>query len=220
MLASKFRNHGFCESNKTAFCGVMRKSFTAAFLVTGLSLTACASLVPTPPSDTYDISAPTSFPGLKGGTPAQILILEPSALKILDSQDIVVKPDEAIVEYLSKSQWSDRLPKVVQARFVEALENTGRVKAVSKPGEGLVIDYQLVSDIRAFQANIGNSNQQAQVSVSVKLVSDRTGKVVRSRIFDESVPLASSTPINDVTALDTAFDKVARQLVAWIFASV
>ncbi|MEZ5800851.1 MAG: ABC-type transport auxiliary lipoprotein family protein [Nitratireductor sp.] len=80
------------------------------------------------------------------------------------------------IEYLAKSQWSDRLPKVVQARLIEAFENTGRVRAVSKPGEGLVIDYQIVTDIRAFQANVGAGSRDAMVSLSVKLVSDRTGR--------------------------------------------
>lgn len=188
----------------------------AAFLL----VSGCSSILPSTPSDTYDITAPTKFPGLRGGSRAQILILEPSALKILDSQDIVIKPSDAVVEYLDKSQWSDRLPKVVQARLIETFENTKRVRAVAKPGEGLVIDYQVVSDIRAFQANLSSGLSEAQVAISVKLVSDRTGKVVRSKIFDVSAPMASTNPLDVVTAIDAAFDKVASNLVAWTFAGI
>lgn len=197
-----------------------KKVGCATVVATMTALSGCTSLIPSNPPDTYDITAPTSFPGLRGGSRAQILILEPSALKVLDSQKIVIKPADPVVEYLAKSQWSDRLPKVVQARLIEAFENTKRVKAVAKPGEGLVIDYQVVTDLRAFQANVGSGISEAQVAISVKLVSDRTGKVVRSKIFDVSVPLSSTSAIDVVTAIDAAFDEVARRLVAWTFARV
>lgn len=198
---------------------IAKRTATAGLLAAVLGLSACTSLVPSPPSNTYDLTAPASFPGLKGGSRAQILILEPSALKVLDSQEIVVKPSPAEVEYLGRSQWSDRLPKLVQAKLIETFENTNRVRAVAKPGEGLVIDYQVVSDIRSFEANVG-ANREARVSISVKLVSDRTGKVVRSKVFTQAVPLSGSGSLDIVLGLDSAFDSVATQLVKWTFSGV
>ncbi len=198
---------------------VSSKTFLALVIAAALGLSGCNSLIPSPPSNTYDLTAPQSFPGLKGGSRAQILILEPSALKVLDSQEIVVKPSAAEVEYLGQSQWSDRLPKLVQAKLIETFENTKRVRAVAKPGEGLVIDYQVVSDIRSFEANVG-ADRQARVSISVKSVSDRTGKVVRSKVFTETVALSGSGSLDIVLGLDRAFDKVATDLVKWTFFGV
>lgn len=195
----------------------LRKVALVAALATGMS--ACTSLVPSPPANTYDLTAPREFPGLKGGSRAQILILEPSALKVLDSEGIVVKPSEAEIEYLGQSQWSDRLPKLVQAKLIETFENTNRVRAVAKPGEGLVIDYQVVSDIRSFEANVGGG-KTAEVAISVKLVSDRTGKVVRTRVFSQSVPLSGTGSLDIVLGLDAAFDAVATDLVKWTFSGV
>ncbi|MGB7287758.1 MAG: hypothetical protein WBC71_12570, partial [Salaquimonas sp.] len=54
-------------------------SILALALAVALGLAGCTSLVPSPPSNTYDLSAPQSFAGLRGGSNAQILILEPSA---------------------------------------------------------------------------------------------------------------------------------------------
>ncbi|MCB1449955.1 MAG: membrane integrity-associated transporter subunit PqiC, partial [Nitratireductor sp.] len=179
------------------------RAICQSILVSGALLLAACQAGGVPP-DTFDLTAPTNIENIRGSTRAQILILEPSALKSLDSQNIVVKASPTEIEYLAKSQWSDRLPKVVQARLVEAFENTGRVRAVSKPGEGLVIDYQIVTDIRAFQANVGAGSRDAMVSLSVKLVSDRTGKVVRSQVFDVSVPLGSTGPSQIVDALNAA----------------
>lgn len=192
----------------------------AIAICTATLLSSCSSLLSKPAPDTYDITAPTTFPNLKGKSRAQILILEPSALKVLDSDQIVIKPNAATVQYLAKSQWADRVPKVVQAKLIETFENTDRVKAIAKPGEGLVIDYQIVSNVRAFQANVVNGTSKAQVAISVKLVSDRTGKVVRSNVFNEVVPLSSTDPLDVVTAIDAAFDKVARDIVAWTYAGV
>lgn len=182
----------------------------------------CALLPKTPPN-TYDLTAPESFPDVRGRTWAQLLILEPSAVKVLDSQNIVIKPSDAEVEYLANSQWSDRLPKLVQARLVESFENTDRVRAVARPGDGLVIDYQMVVNIRAFQANVlgeDTGGPVARVAFSVKLVSDRTGKVVRTRVFEETVPLASTGTLDVVTGIDDAFDQAVRDLVAWTFAGI
>lgn len=170
--------------------------------------------------DIYDLGAPERFPDLKQSTRAQILILEPAALRSLDAQEIVVKTTPTRIEYLARSQWPDRLPKVVQARLVEAFENTDRVRAVARPGEGLVIDYQIVSDIRAFQANIGAGRQEAKVELSVKLVSDRTGKVLRSKVFEATSPLGSTLPGAVVNGLNEAFEAVSRDVVKWVLAGV
>lgn len=193
---------------------------TALVLAASIGLSACTSVLSGPPPDTYDLSAPDTFPGLTGSSRAQILILEPSALKILDSENIVIKPSEAEAEYLAKSQWTDRLPKLVQAKLIETFENTERVRAVAKPGDGLVIDYQIVTEIRAFDATIGSGISEARVALSVKLVSDRTGKVVRTRVFQEAVPINGGGSLEIVLGLDAAFDNVARDLVAWTFAGV
>ncbi len=189
-------------------------------LAAALSVSGCTSLIPAVPANTYDLSAPRSFPDLKGSTKAQILILEPSALKVLDSQEIVVKPSAAEIEYLAKSQWSDRLPKLVQAKLIETFENTNRVRAVAKPGEGLVIDYQVVSDIRSFEADVEGATKVAKVSISVKLVSDRTGTVVRTKVFSETAPLSGTGSLDIVLGLDKAFDEVARQIVVWTFSGI
>lgn len=198
---------------------LLNKTFVVMAMASTLVVSGCNSLIPTPPSNTYDLTAPSEFSGLKGSSRAQILILEPSALKALDSQEIVVKPSSSEVEYLARSQWSDRLPKLVQAKLIETFENTDRVRAVAKPGEGLVIDYQVVSDIRSFEASVGGA-RQAIVSISVKLVSDRSGKVVRSKVFTQTAALSGTGSLDIVLGLDKAFDKVARELVAWTFSGV
>jgi len=170
--------------------------------------------------DIYDLGAPDRFTEIRQSTRAQILVLEPSALRSLYAQEIVVKTSPTRIEYLARSQWPDRLPKVVQARLVEAFENTGKVRAVAKPGEGLVIDYQIVTDIRSFQADVWPGQQTARVELSVKLVSDRTGKVLRTRVFETTQQLDSTLPGSVVGGLNEAFEAAAREIVTLVLAGV
>jgi cholesterol transport system auxiliary component len=195
-------------------CWVLRG---ALVLLIASTLGSCALLTPPKaPSETYDISAPRSFSSLRSGTRAQLLIKEPTALKALDSQNIVVKPTPAVITYLGGAQWSDTLPKMLQSKLVEAFENTGRAGAVAKPGDGLVIDYQVISAIRAFEVAVNGGARQARFVLSVKLLNDKNGHVLRSKVFRANVDFAGSKNDDYVAALDQAFDTVARDLVVWV----
>lgn len=195
------------------------KLLSVIFLATTLS--GCALLTPPkPPPETFDLSAPRDFPGLRSGTRAQILIKAPSALKALDSQGIVVKPTAAVITYLAGAQWSDSLPKMLQIKLVETFENTGRAAAMAIPGDGLVIDYQVLTSIRAFEVVVGGGAKYAIVELSVRLLNDRTGKVLRARVFQATTAFAGSGNDDYIAALDATFDKVAREIVVWVLSRV
>ena len=177
------------------------------------ALASCALITPKEaPRETFDISAPTSFRGVRGGSRAQILVKTPTALKSLDSDRIVVKPAPTVVTYLAGAQWADTVPRLIQAKLVEAFENSGATRATAKPGDGLVIDYQLVSDVRRFEVADG----VATIELSIKLLSDRSGMVRETRIFKASSGAASDQPQDIVNAFETAFDEMARDVVVWI----
>ena len=78
----------------------------------GLTFASCAALPGGGPAplDTFELSAPL----LKahGQSRRQILIAQPSALKALDSQNIVIKPSDRSIQFLKGAQWADRLPLV------------------------------------------------------------------------------------------------------------
>ena len=172
-----------------------------------------------PAPATFDLSSPEEFADLKGSTSAQILIQEPSALKALDSERIVVKPTAASVEYYAGAQWSDRLPKLLQTRIAQAFENSRRVRAVGRPGEGLLIDYQIVTDIRAFQIEAAGADE-AVVTISAKILNERNGRVVAARLFSARVPVSVSSADAAVAGLDAAFDGVLAELVSWTLSRI
>lgn len=166
-----------------------------------------------PPLDTYQLSAPdvaSAGPRLR----KQILIADPSALKAFDSQNIVVSPNPGEVQYLKGVQWADRLPEIVQARLAETFEKSGAFTGVGKPGEGLAIDDQIVTEIRTFSIE-GTGAQRAHVLIHVRIVNDRNGVVRAARSFEASVPVGGGETTY-IAALDRAFGKVAADIVAWV----
>ncbi len=111
---------------------------------------------------------------------------EPTATRTLDSQQIVVKPTPQTIENLADSQWSDRLPRLVQLRLLQAFQNTGRIGAAGVPGQGLAIDYQVVTELRRFEIAF-QPGPTAVVEISVKALNDKTGVVRGSRVFQAQV---------------------------------
>lgn len=183
------------------------------FVMLAFVLSSCALLKsPEAPRETYDISAPSNFSNLRGGTRSQILVKLPTALKSIDSDRLIVKPSPSVITYLAGAQWSDTVPRMVQSKLVEAFENTGATGATAKPGDGLVIDYQLVSSIRRFEI----SNGSAVIEVSIKLLTDKTGLVRETRIFTATTNAIGETADAYVTAFDASFDELARNIVRWV----
>jgi cholesterol transport system auxiliary component len=187
---------------------VLRGSISAVFLAAALS--ACSSIGGTEKLNTYDLTAPEKVSAGPRKAKVQVLVTEPTALKALDSENIVVREGAGQIQYLAGAQWGDRLPKIVQARLIEAFERSGRFGGIGRPGEGLAIDYQIITDIRAF----GVQDGVAQIEIAAKLLNDRNGVVRGSKVFTASVR-AGTGPDALVSALDQAFAEVASELVTW-----
>ena len=168
-------------------------------------------------TDTYDLTAPTDVK-VAGGTHAQILVADPQALAVLDSDRVVVREGATEIRYLGGSQWADKLPRLIQARLIQTFENSGRARAVGKPGQGLAIDYQVVTDIRRFEYQA--KERQASVEISVKLMNDRDGRVVGTQIFKAAMPVAADSNSAIVAALDSALDKVLVGILRWVVARI
>lgn len=180
-------------------------------LVLVLALGGC-SLFRGPPPETYELSAPA--PQLNYGTAAQILVPEPSALKTLDTERIVVSTGPRL-SYYPDAQWPDRMPRVFQAKAIEAFEKSKRAKAVGRPGEGLSIDYQLVTNIRSFEFRSDGDGGSAYIEAFVKVMDDRTGRVVATRVVKGEAPVAKDDAASVVAGVNAALDEVLIELVRW-----
>jgi phospholipid/cholesterol/gamma-HCH transport system substrate-binding protein len=161
----------------------------------------------------YDLTAPRDFSAIKKVPSVQFSIPEPTGVLMFDTQKILVRPSGAEGPTFSNAKWSDTLPKLLQARIIQSFENANLLRSVAKPIEGLTASRQLLIDIRSFQLSLA-ADPQAEVEFSAKILGDN-GQIVDARIFGATVPAAAADAPAAVAALDSAFGKVAAELVVW-----
>lgn len=166
------------------------------------------------PVPAFNLRAPAAVQR-SGAIRGQMVVPEPSAISVLDSERIVVRPSAGQVATLAGAQWSDRLPKLLQARIVEAFENSSRLRSVGRPTDGLTADYQLLVDVRAFQLSVA-PEAVGEVEIAAKIVAGGSGRIVGGRVFRATTPAAGTDGAEAVAAIETSFQDVTAQLVRWV----
>ncbi|OCP10287.1 MULTISPECIES: ABC-type transport auxiliary lipoprotein family protein [unclassified Ensifer] len=169
-------------------------------------------------NDTFSLSASPVVEG-RASTSRQILVPEPTALKALDSDQVVIRLSGSELQYLSGAQWSDRLPRLVQSKLVQAFEDTGKIGGVGKPGQGLAIDYQVITEIRAFEISTEGADT-AVVEIFAKILNDRNGTVRAQKAFRATVGVKGPGNPAFVNAMDQAFASVSAEIVSWTLGSI
>jgi cholesterol transport system auxiliary component len=160
---------------------------------------------------TYDLTAVRQ--GLRrSGAASTIIVVEPTTIFALDSERIVVRAANGEITYLPRAQWSDRLPRLVQARLIQSFENAGRA-TVGRPIDRLAGTSQLLIDIRSFEVREGS--RDAFVEVAAKLVGSGSGRVSNARLFGASSAVGAIDGQGASQALDRALASVIVQIVAW-----
>jgi len=183
-------------------------------LALGASAIALAGCASSGPAALYGLSAAETVPtGRRRG--AQILVPAPRALKALDTQNIAVVDAGPVYTYFPDAAWADALPNVVQQKIVETLQNTNLLRGVGMPGDGLLIDYQLQTELRAFELNV-DGQDRGVVEIAAKLVNDRNGRAVSNRVFKAVTAASSSSVGNAVLAINASADRVFSEMAEWV----
>lgn len=161
----------------------------------------------------YDLTVPRTFPRSDKVAKSQLVIPEPTAVLTLDTQKIAIRTATGETPPVDTAQWSDNVPKMLQAKFIQSFENSESMRAVARPIEGLIADYQLLIDLRSFQV-AGAETAAAHVEFGAKILSDK-GRIIGSRTFEAIIPVKDANTQAAVAALDAAFGKAVTELVVW-----
>lgn len=162
---------------------------------------------------TFDLTAPRGT-GRIGALRGQIVVAEPVTTQALEAEQILIKEPSGAISFLPGGQWADRLPRLIQARLIQTFENSSQLSAISRPGDRVSADYQLNTEIRAFQVQADTG--EALVEISVKLVGDRSGRIATARVFSARVPVDKVDAAVVAQGLDQALSRVLVDIVRWI----
>lgn len=218
-----------------------RAPLIALILAAALSGSGCVANIvgaDDEPNVTFDLVTPAAIDDVSASRGVQVLVAEPSTLATLASQRVVVRVGPREVQYLADARYSDTLTRLTQFKIKRALESSPGIGAAAIPGEGLAIDFQIITDIRAFEIRLGGGETvvagptpdplpratSAYVSLTVKILNDRNGNVVAARVFDTQVPVGPIVGENVgeayIAALDAALDAALIDIRAFVSARV
>lgn len=172
------------------------------------------------PPATYDLLAPQiSTVTAPRPAPFQLVVNEPNTVRALESDRILVKPEPEQVTYFKGAVWSDRLPRLMQMRIIEAFQNAGLVQAVGGRADRLDADVELATEVRSFHIETSGGQAQAVANVYVKMVDGRRGRIMASRAFEARTATSATDANKMVTSLNQAFDTLLREIVPWVAAN-
>jgi phospholipid/cholesterol/gamma-HCH transport system substrate-binding protein len=161
---------------------------------------------------TYDLRAPQDFGHPDKAVKGQLAIPEPTAVAMLETQRMLFAPSQ---EYPSFGDflWADSIPKLLQARLIESFENYDIAHAPLRVTDIGQTDFQLLIDVRRFRITT-ESEPAAEIGMSARLV-DKNGKVIASRLFENSQKFDKVEPPAAIAAFDDAFGRIAKEMIAW-----
>lgn len=194
---------------------------TAFALAGALALSACGGILPK--AEPMQILQPQVHVTADPAWPQanwQLAIVRPRSNDMIETPRLVVNPTPDRVEVYKGVAWSDSTPELVQQAMISAFEDSNRITAVSRQGNGLRTDFLLQSDLRDYQAVYRTPAGPPDIvlTISVKLVDFASSRVVAGRVFTQT-QAATSTDVHAVAqAFDTALGNVLHELVGWTLA--
>jgi cholesterol transport system auxiliary component len=163
----------------------------------------CALLKTTPPDRIFALTPlapaplqPTKYP--------QIIVSEPAALRVLDTERIANRANDLEFQYYSGAIWEDRAPTVFQHLLMASLRN--RLKAQVSADQMGGTGTSLTSDLQDFQIEPGNQ-------IHVTLIASFNGQ---TRNFEVRQTAASDRMADLVAAFNQACHAILEDLVGWL----
>ena len=170
---------------------------------------------PKPPPVSYNLTAPKIPASPTASSKAfalQIAVPEPTALVAYQTQKVLVAPSSDMLKPLEDGQWADSIPKLVQSKMLESLENAG-FSHVGKATDGFTPELQLLLDVRSFQVSLA-APPTARIEIAAKLLG-ADAKIAAEHTFSAEAAATGLDGPAAAAALNEAFQIVARQIVTW-----
>ncbi len=175
----------------------------ATAICAALALAGCAN-----PRETFDLPLESLAIGRAHG--AAIAVQEPSASAIIDTNRFVIRGEGGEVSYLADAQWSDTVPRLVQARLIDRLTSRG-VNAV-RPGEGA--GFRLSTELRRFEIDSGS--ETALVEIVARVTKEKDGARVSEKVILGEAPAPHTLGPEAARAYEAALDAAADRLASWL----
>ena len=183
-----------------------------------LAVTGCASLLGLGPAPhLYRVTPKSTYPANLPHPSVQILVDVPLAPAGLDTTRIALSHSAVSIDYFADSEWTDRLPQLVQTALLESFENSRAITAIDRESIGLRADFILKTEIRHFEALYDSPNGPPVVWVAIitRLVAPSGREIVAQSSFERREQASANEIPRIVVAFDEALGAVINDIVVW-----
>jgi cholesterol transport system auxiliary component len=183
-----------------------------------LALAACANLFGVGPAPhLYQVTPKSTYPANLPHPNVQLLVDVPLAPAGLDTARIALSRSAVSIDYFADSEWTDRLPLLVQTALLESFENSRAITAIDRESIGLRADFILKTEIRHFEALYDSPNGPPVVWVAIiaRLVAPSGREIVAQSSFERREQASANEMPRIVPAFDEALGAVMKDIVVW-----
>lgn len=191
-------------------------------LLMALPLAGCISLIKEPdPIAVYALRSEAIDAANLPEVNWSLTVIRPNSVAFLDSNRIAVRPEPNVLQVYKGANWSESLPDLVQANLVQALENSGRIKSVSRQNSGVPAEVAMLVDIRQFESVYAPDAKipDAVIQMHVKVLEYPSNRVIAVKTFNAVVPSASKDIPDVVLAFERGLNTVTADIVAFTLAN-
>jgi cholesterol transport system auxiliary component len=145
----------------------------------------------------------------------QLLVDEPDAPDQLSGPRIVYAPGDGSYGVYAGVRWTDRAPVLLQSLLVRGFEDSRRIVGVGRTSSSVAGDFVLLSDLRAFQAEIVGGEPRLRIELSARLLRASSNHAVAARVFAREVPLPGRDVESAIAGFEEALNALVPEIVAW-----
>ncbi|MEY4707762.1 MAG: hypothetical protein RJB58_1485 [Pseudomonadota bacterium] len=200
---------------------IHRRLFVAGTAV--LTLSACAGEILGPPEAGPIYPVRPTFTPAAGGEKVNwaLAVMRPDVPGGLDTDRIALLQPNGTLDYYANATYPERVPAAVQRALVDGFESSGRIVAVAREQDALHADYNLVTEVKDFQANysVQDGIPQAVVVIHAKLSTAHSRKVFANFVASKTASASVNSTGAAVQALSQAMNAAITDIVNWALAA-
>lgn len=188
-----------------------------------LSLTAACSILPkSEPVAIYQLPATplaaSVTPTNDSTSQRSLRVLTPYGNRAIDSERILVLPQNNLVQSYAGARWSDPAPVLLRNRLLQAFTADGRIRYLSSDDSNVLADQELGGDLLSFQSEYRNGAPAINIQFNARLIDSASRRIIAVRSFNVSQPVSGVQTPQVVEAFGQASDVLAADVISWVTA--
>ncbi|MDR2208441.1 MAG: ABC-type transport auxiliary lipoprotein family protein [Azoarcus sp.] len=199
-----------------------RNAVSRILCICALPLAACTILPAPTPVDVYLLPASNNAPARadRALRPWSLRIARPDSNGQLLGQRILVIREQNRLSVYGGANWNEPAALLMRGRLFDAFRADGRVRSLSIEEMRTFADYELGSELGAFQSEYQQDDKlpEAVIKLDTRLIDTTSRRIVAGRAFETRETATDSSVPAVVEAFGRAADRLCADLVGWVVA--